>query len=94
MNIKKYPSIYVGAVGWTDWGAWSACSATCGMSLRERSRQCDAKKCKGPGVSKEVCLTPVCGAEEKTESVSTTPSGPGTTTIDVMVSGQRYLSIL
>ena len=80
------------------------------MSLRERSRQCDAKKCKGPGVSKEVCLTPVCGAEEsntaptstspgapsgdKTESVSTTPSGPATTTIDVMVSGQRYLSIL
>ncbi|XP_068104787.1 properdin-like [Hyperolius riggenbachi] len=44
--------------GWAEWGAWSACSVTCGLGKRKRSRSCSkpAPICGGncPGNEQEV----------------------------------------
>ena len=32
---------------WKDWGAWSACSKSCGLGKSTRVRACDGAKCNG-----------------------------------------------
>ena len=51
------------------------------MSLKDRTRQCDGKECKGPKTSKQVCVVPPCGQAGITNSVSaahSTESSPST----------------
>ena len=74
---------YVAPKGWTEWGAWSECSATCGTSVKERTRQCNGnKKCKGPKTSEEVCVVPECGAPpgDAPQASPGGTEGPHTTT--------------
>ena len=60
--------------GWTEWGAWSECSATCGISLRERTRQCNSPRCAGQGVDIEMCKVQQCVTAASTNGVSSTTS--------------------
>lgn len=48
--------------GWSNWGKWSVCSATCGRGEITRSRQCDnpeaqfnGKKCSGRDLETVSC---------------------------------------
>ena len=50
-------------VSWSYWGAWSACTATCGdSSSRRRSRQCEGEDtaCPGEGNQTESCTVKPC----------------------------------
>ena len=62
--------IVLDAQGWTEWGAWSECSATCGISLKERTRQCDDHTCKGESIGMAKCVVPQCVAYR--DSISST----------------------
>lgn len=49
--------------GWSDWGSWSPCSATCGEGYKSRSRECkntDTKKCVGAALEKTKCTAKPC----------------------------------
>ncbi|XP_062577895.1 SCO-spondin-like [Saccostrea cucullata] len=56
--------------GWSSWGPWSACSATCGdMIARSRKRQCDnplpgngGKDCDGKSFELGLCNVTACPA--------------------------------
>jgi len=61
--------------GWSQWQAWGACSAKCGIGVRNRTRQCDkprpkydGNKC--PGNEKEVmaCKIKECPIKETVHS--------------------------
>ena len=53
---------------WSQWSNWTACSASCGEGMRQRSRECDASgaavnrvgSCIGPNVQKETCEDVPC----------------------------------
>lgn len=52
--------------GWTRWGPWSACSASCGMGVIQRVRTCtnpepqhNGALCRGQGTQRRWCATPV-----------------------------------
>ncbi|XP_076472307.1 uncharacterized protein LOC143301799 [Babylonia areolata] len=53
--------------GWSQWGAWSACTKTCGAGLRLRQRPCNSPVpkfggalCSGDFVEKEICGNVPC----------------------------------
>lgn len=53
--------------GWSNWGPWGACSATCGGGTQKRSRSCDSPPpanggtvCSGPSEESQVCNTQGC----------------------------------
>ena len=55
--------------GWTEFGAWGACSATCGGGKQERSRTCtnpppsgDGAQCSGVAKEVRACNTDPCEA--------------------------------
>ncbi|XP_055329397.1 SCO-spondin-like [Paramacrobiotus metropolitanus] len=57
--------------GWSDWGKWSECSASCGGGLRYKSRSCDnptpmygGRYCPGDHFKLEACNTVSCSASE------------------------------
>ena len=48
---------------WTEWSAWSSCSQSCGVAIRERKRTCGNPKpqfggriCVGSDIDEEHCL--------------------------------------
>ncbi|KYQ51466.1 hypothetical protein ALC60_09464, partial [Trachymyrmex zeteki] len=46
---------------WSCWTEWSECSATCGVGVRTRTREClGPENCDGPRLDKEVCEMPSC----------------------------------
>jgi len=55
--------------GYTEWGAWSACSASCGGGMRQRRRSCTnpppangGANCQGDAVESDACGTTACPA--------------------------------
>ncbi|XP_045211196.1 thrombospondin-1-like [Mercenaria mercenaria] len=53
--------------GWSDWGHWSSCSASCGGGLRSHSRQCTqprpspyGKYCDGINIEMQLCNKHTC----------------------------------
>ncbi|KAM4020614.1 hemicentin-2 [Anomaloglossus baeobatrachus] len=55
--------------GWTGWGSWSPCSASCGDGSRQRTRSCfspppqnGGKTCSGKDTEAEACHLPQCRA--------------------------------
>ncbi|XP_060567276.1 uncharacterized protein LOC132726046 [Ruditapes philippinarum] len=53
--------------GWSNWGSWEACSASCSVGLRSRSRLCDnpepstdGKQCLGNSNQADLCTKPTC----------------------------------
>ena len=53
--------------GWTEFGAWSTCSATCGGGSQSRQRTCTnpapqygGRNCQGQAVEKRSCNTHLC----------------------------------
>ncbi|GFR90780.1 hemicentin-1 [Elysia marginata] len=59
--------------GWSNWGFWTACSASCGTGRRTRMRRCDdpypynGADCLGPSVSESSCSGELCGKPPKEE---------------------------
>lgn len=53
--------------GWSEWGAWSLCSVSCGTGLKTRRRLChsaDRSMCEGEKVERDPCsLTAYCPGE-------------------------------
>ncbi len=56
--------------GWSDFGDWSECSATCGGAIKERRRTCTSPPpsnggacCVGDNVEAERCNTESCKEE-------------------------------
>nr|XP_040571099.1 SCO-spondin-like isoform X1 [Lepeophtheirus salmonis] len=45
---------------WGQWGTWSACTLTCGNSVRTRARTCHNSSCEGEGIQTERCSVPKC----------------------------------
>ena len=51
---------------WTEWSAWSGCTANCGRGLRDRVRRCGSSlyryeaSCPGPATEEEVCEAGPC----------------------------------
>ncbi|KAL0132032.1 hypothetical protein PUN28_000065 [Cardiocondyla obscurior] len=46
---------------WSCWTEWSECSATCGVGVRTRSREClGPESCSGPRLVRETCEMPSC----------------------------------
>ncbi|XP_059157542.1 coadhesin-like [Physella acuta] len=48
--------------GWSSWGSWNWCSATCGTGVKERTRTCDSPRpqhggndCTGPEMDQQQC---------------------------------------
>ena len=55
---------------WSDWGAWSPCSETCGNGTRSRTRSCnnptpanDGAPCKGDSSDRGSCFKDHCPSE-------------------------------
>ena len=53
--------------GWSDFGNWSVCSATCGGGIRQRRRTCTnpppsngGECCTGDNLEVELCNTEPC----------------------------------
>ncbi|XP_013396343.1 A disintegrin and metalloproteinase with thrombospondin motifs adt-1-like [Lingula anatina] len=68
---------------WSDWGAWSGCSASCGSGTRKRSRICPvALSCAGDGTQTEGCSAKACGTwtEWKPWTTCTVTCGGGSQT--------------
>lgn len=46
---------------WSCWTEWSECSATCGVGVRTRTREClGPESCNGPRLVRETCEMPSC----------------------------------
>lgn len=46
---------------WSCWTDWSECSASCGVGVRTRTREClTPEGCEGPRLVREVCEMPSC----------------------------------
>ncbi|KAK6186939.1 hypothetical protein SNE40_006195 [Patella caerulea] len=63
----KYCEIVVVDGGWTDYGNWSVCSASCGNGTRYRKRVCDdpspdngGRECEGSDTEVEECIQQEC----------------------------------
>ena len=80
------------AKGWTEWGAWSQCSATCGMSLKERTRQCDDHTCKGESIGMAKCVVPQCVAAEPGKDKITDPKNEKDQIPDYKDKGELVIS--
>lgn len=68
--------------GWSDWSAWSVCTASCGGGTQSRSRSCTnpapangGANCSGNSVQQQNCNTQVCSANTTT-TTSTQVSTP------------------
>ena len=66
--VLKNPPEALEAQGWSDWGEWSRCSATCDQGQRSRMRLCsdgkggtgNADDCPGQAVDNELCNLTKC----------------------------------
>lgn len=46
---------------WSCWTEWSECSASCGIGVRTRTREClGPESCSGPRLVRETCEMPSC----------------------------------
>ena len=52
-------------IEWTEWGAWSECSASCDGGQRNRTRVCEGAvgECAGEAGQHEACNTKPCRGE-------------------------------
>ena len=73
-DIYTYFSWYVFSVngGWSSWGTWSSCSATCGGGQHERTRSCSnptpsngGNECSGNSIQSDDCNTHACPGKTK-----------------------------
>lgn len=67
--------------GWSSWGSWGPCSATCGGATRTRSRTCSSppprsggKQCAGAPHQPGICNLPTCGIAQVDKTCSVTES--------------------
>ncbi|XP_039431526.2 semaphorin-5A [Culex pipiens pallens] len=49
--------------GWSEWGSWSSCSASCGGGQQYRVRTCDKSDCEGANKMARACNTQPCKGE-------------------------------
>ncbi|XP_064457274.1 hemicentin-1-like isoform X2 [Ornithodoros turicata] len=59
------PCVSCEGSAWTEWEAWTVCSATCGRGIRYRRRRCQVPnestvKCPGPDKETEECIIAEC----------------------------------
>ena len=64
--MSKNPSITISDGGWTQWGAWTKCTRTCGNGTQSHSRTCTNPRPSGGGVT---CV----GIASETQSCNTNP---------------------
>jgi hypothetical protein len=68
--IQRYYCNVIVHGGWTLWGIWGKCSATCGEGMRKRTRSCTNPRperfgdhCFGDSTEVELCNTRSCAGK-------------------------------